>query len=144
MVTEYPGNAIPAPGFYAGGDTVDLELMYSMHNYVQKGVTLKPGQGVLKTGTVLARDEASKRYVKYNAAGSGGAQKAVGILRKTVDTGSSDKAQVFLGNILYAGLVKLPLVREANGNIAVADLVALFPGSSADEHAAGGTFFRFG
>lgn len=143
MVTEYPGNAIPAPGFATGNDTVDLELLYSTVGYSQKGVTLKPGQGVLKTGTILARDTASKRYVKYVKGGTGGAGEPKGILRKTVDTGSSAGDQVFLGNILYSGFAKIGLVKAANGDISNEDLKAAFAGSRVDENAAGGGYFKF-
>lgn len=144
MVTEYTGNAIPAPGFATGGDTSDLELLYSTRDgYHQKGVTLKPGQGVLLQGTILARETATKQYVKYDADGTGGANEAKGILRLSVDTGSSADAQKFLGNILYSGTVKLPQVVEANDDIAVTDLVDIFSGSTADEDAPNGGFFRF-
>ena len=46
--TQYTGNAIPAPGNVEGPRTgEDLEVLYSMVGYIQKGVTLKQGQGVL-------------------------------------------------------------------------------------------------
>ena len=56
----YMGNSIPAPGYNIGENVVDEEILYSMHNYVQKGVTLKPGQGVLLAGTFLDQDPTSK------------------------------------------------------------------------------------
>ena len=54
-MTEYVGNAIPAPGFKKGGWTTDQELLMSSNpgSYHQKGVTLKSGQGVLLLGILI-------------------------------------------------------------------------------------------
>lgn len=112
MVTQYPGNAIPAPGLSTGPNTQDLELMHSMHGYVQKGVTLKPGQGVLPLGTFLKQDPTDKRYVRATSAAE-----VEGVLRKTVDTGTSTDAQVWQANILFGGSLKLPLVSSANSGV---------------------------
>lgn len=109
--TEYFGNSIPAPGFYSGGQAVDDEILYSSdHNYTQKGVTLKPGQGVLLGGTLLKKDTASKQYVKTTTPAD-----AVGILRKTTNTDA--EGRTWQGNILYSGLVKLAAVRAANSGV---------------------------
>lgn len=113
MVTQYPGNAIPAPGLTTGPNTHDQELLYSTVGYVQKGVTLKPGQGVLPLGTFLKQDAGTKQYVKATAAAD-----AAGVLRATVDTGVDTAAQVWLANILYGGTLKLSHVSTANSGIA--------------------------
>lgn len=120
-MVDYIGNSIPGPGLVTKAPQyVDDELLYSHdHNYVQKGVTLEPGQGVLLLGTILARKTSTKRYVKFVSGGSGGAEVALGILRKTTDTGSSADAQVFLANILYAGLLKLAAVSAANSGTTI-------------------------
>ena len=119
-MADYPqsGNSIPAPSFKNGGYTVDDELLYSAHNYVQKGVTLKPGQGVLPLGTFLAQDPTTKQYVKYTNTAN-----IVGVLRKTTDTGATTDAQVWLGNILYAGLLKLSAVSAANSGVTMTNVL---------------------
>jgi hypothetical protein len=119
--TQYTGNAIPAPGNVAGPSTgEDLEVLYSMVGYVQKGVTLKQGQGVLPTGTFLRQDAATKKYIKATAAGT-----VEGVLRKTVDTGtdSGAAAQVWLGNILYGGTLKLSVVASANSGMTLTSVL---------------------
>lgn len=118
MALEYTGNAIPAPGMAKGLHTNDLELLYSAHNYIQKGVTLKAGQGVLLLGTFLKQDTATKKYVKTTVAAD-----ATGVLRKTVDTGTDVEGQVWLGNILYAGVLKLDLVTAANSGVTLTDVL---------------------
>lgn len=112
------GNEIPAPGVYRGKTVPNDEILYSYTGrFTQKGVTLKPGQGVLHAGTVLARDNASKKYVKYSSGGSGGHNVAVGILRKTVDTGTDVNAPAYLGNIVISGILRLDKVSSANGGV---------------------------
>lgn len=123
------GNEIPAPGVYKGVTVANDEILYSYTGrFTQKGVTLKSGQGVLVAGTVLARETASKKYVKYNAGGGGGTNVAVGILRKSVDTGSDAAAPSYLANIIISGILKLVKVSSANagGDTAV---LAAFTGS---------------
>lgn len=114
---QYPGNAIPAPGLFRGNISVDDELLYSANNYEQKGVTLEPGQGVLPLGTILARKTSTKRYVKYNSAGSDGTNAAAGFLRQTTDTGTDVNGAVWQANILYSGLLKLAAVQAANSGV---------------------------
>src|ERR671913_339281 len=95
------GNEIPAPGVYKGAVIANDEILYSYTGrFTQKGVTLKPGQGVLVAGTVLARQTSSKKYVKYASGGGDGSNVAVGILRKTVDTTNDAAAPAYLGNII--------------------------------------------
>lgn len=114
-MAEYPGDIIPVPSYQEGAFTTDEELLYSTNGgFTQKGVTLKPGQGVLPLGTILAKETASKKYVKYNNAGSGGAEVAVGILRKTVDTGATADAPGRQANIVIAGILNLTYVQAAN------------------------------
>lgn len=117
-MVDYPGNAIPAPGYNRGSNVPDDELLYSTVGFTQKGVTLAPGQGVLKLGTALARRNSDKLYVKFVSGGSGGAETAVGILRKTVDTGSDADGQKYQGNVVIAGILKLSKISAANGGSA--------------------------
>jgi hypothetical protein len=63
------------------------ELLASMVAYRQRGVTLAAGQGVLPTGSVLARHTASGKYFLFNQGASDGRQTAVGVLRDGRDTG---------------------------------------------------------
>lgn len=123
MTLEYTGNSVPAPGLAFGFHTNDDELLYSTANYEQKGVTLEPGQGVLLLGTILARKTSTKRYVKYVAGGSGGAEVALGFLRKTTDTGLTATGQVWLGNILYAGFLNLSKVSAANSGVTLSGIL---------------------
>lgn len=129
-MTEYVGNSIPSPGFNRGDYANDDELLYSTARFTQKGVTLKAGQGVLLLGTVLAQDTASKQYVKYNSAGSGGANVARGVLRNSVDTGSDSSGATFQGNIVISGILKLSALSAANGG--TGSLEAAITGSRVD------------
>lgn len=112
------GNSIPAPSYVEGGYTVDDELLYSAHNYIQKGVTLKPGQGVLPLGTFLAQDSGTKQYVK-----STNTSLITGVLRQTTDTGATADAQVWQANILYAGLLKYSAVSAANSGVTLTNVL---------------------
>jgi hypothetical protein len=114
-MVDYAGNAIPAAGITRGPHVPDTEILYSTAGFTQKGVTLAAGQGVLQAGTVLARRTSDKLYVKYSSGGADGAGTAVGILRKTVDTGSDSNGQKYMGNIVIAGILKLAAVSSANG-----------------------------
>lgn len=130
MANEYYGNAMPAPGVHQIGQVVpDREVLYSMHGYTQKGVTLKPGQGVLKAGTILVQDSASKQYVAAKDATSVTAR---GFLRQTVDTGSTADSHPMLGNVIEQGMVKLAVVTAANPDIEQASLDDAFPGARID------------
>lgn len=122
-MVDYAGNAIPAAGITRGVNVPDDELLYSTAGFTQKGVTLAAGQGVLPLGTVLARRTDNKLYVKFASGGGNGTGYPVGILRKTVDTGSDVNGQKYLANIVVAGILKLSKVSSANGgttNITVA------------------------
>jgi hypothetical protein len=128
---DYTGNSVPAAGFYESGFTNDDELLWSAHNYVQKGVRLKPGQGVLLLGTFLKQDTATKQYVRATAAD------ATAILRKTTGTGTTPDAKAWMANILLAGFLKLDRVQKANPDVAD---VGTYPKSTVD--AAQG-YFKF-
>lgn len=115
---EYPGNAIPAPGFNKGGQSIDEELMFSMQGYTQKGVTLKAGQGVLRLGTALEQDPTTKRYIKATSAAN-----ALGFLRSTTNTGTDPEGQAYLGNIVHAGLLKLAHLKSANSGMTLTSVL---------------------
>lgn len=116
-MVDYTGNAIPAAGINRGNHVPDDEILYSTVGLTQKGVTLKPGQGVLKAGTALARETSTKLYVKFASGGSDGTGTPVGILRKTVDTGADAGGQKYLANVVIAGILKLGSVSSANGGV---------------------------
>lgn len=107
-MVDYTGNAIPAPGYAKGGHSVDDELLYSTVGFTQKGVTLKPGQGVLLLGTLIKQDSATKQYVKTTGTD------AEGLLRQTTDTGTDAEGQAWQANIVIAGIAKLAKVTSAN------------------------------
>ena len=114
---EYYGNSMPGPGYATSATTVDDELMYSMVGYTQKGVTLKPGQGVLLLGTLLKQDPSTKMYVKTTS-------NAEGVLRQTTDTGSDADGQRWQGNIVLAGMLKLSKVSAANSGVTLTSVLA--------------------
>lgn len=111
MTNAYYGNSMPAPDYQvAAYTTVDDELQYSTVGFTQKGVTLKPGQGVLLLGTLLKQDAATKMYVKAND------NTATGVLRQTTDTGASASAQKWQANIVIAGILNLSKMVAANSS----------------------------
>lgn len=124
---EYPGNAIPSPGYWQASPTTDDELLASMNGYTQWGVTLKAGQGVLLLGTPLAYETTTKRWVATLATGSNGITTARGFLRQTVDTGSDSGGKEFQNNIVTFGAIKLAKVTAAiaavSGAKALADVL---------------------
>lgn len=111
------GNSIPAPDFRVNGTYVDDELLFSTVGYTQKGVTLKPGQGVLLLGTGIKQDPATKLYVKTTTPGD-----IEGFLRQTTDTGSSANAQKFQQNIVIAGILKLAKIQAANSGVTLTNI----------------------
>jgi hypothetical protein len=120
---EYTGNAIPAPGFRTGGGVIDDELQFSTNAFSQKGVTLKPGQGVLLLGTLIKQDPTTKQYVRATASD------AQGVLRQSVDTGTNPDGQVWQGNIVTMGQLKLSKMQAANSGV---DLTSGVLGSRVD------------
>ena len=114
---EYTGNSIPGPSITrASKFTTDDELLYSTVGYTQKGVTLKPGQGVLLLGTLIKQDATSKMYIKTTA-------DAEGVLRKTTDTGTDADGQVWMGNIVLTGILKLSKVAAANSGVTLTSVL---------------------
>ncbi len=112
---EYPGNAIPAPGYAKGGQTIDEELLYSTNGgFTQKGVTLAAGQGVLRLGTLLKQNPTTKLYEKATTGSD-----ALGFLRMTVDTGTDVNGQRWQGNIVHTGFLKLAHVQQANSGVSL-------------------------
>lgn len=116
-MVDYAGNAIPAAGITRGTNVPDDEILYSTVGFTQKGVTLAAGKGTLVAGTVLARRTTTKLYEKYASGGSDGTNVPVGVLRKTVETGSDANGQKYLANIVIAGILKLQKVSSANGGV---------------------------
>lgn len=117
-MVDYAGNAIPAAGITRGPNVPDDEILYSTVGFTQKGVTLAAGKGVVYAGTVLARRTSTKLYEKWSNGGGDGIGTPVGVLRKTVDTGSDADGQKYLANIVVAGILKLSKVSSANGGVA--------------------------
>lgn len=70
------------------------ELLLSYAGFTQRGVTLAAGQGVLPTGTIIARHVASGRYFSYQAGATDGRQTPVGVLRDSRDTGGPGAASL--------------------------------------------------
>ena len=108
-MAEQIGNHLPAPAQSEGAKYINDELLYSTEGYVQKGVTLKPGQGVLPLGTLLKQDGSTKQYVKATD------NTATGVLRQSVDTDLDGK--VWQANILYAGILRYTVVSSANPGV---------------------------
>ena len=109
------GNEIPAAGISRTANVPNDEILYSTAGFTQKGVTLAPGKGLLIGGTVLARNSSTKLYEKWVNGGANGTGTPVGVLRKTVETGSDTNGQKYLANIVIAGILKLSKVSSANG-----------------------------
>lgn len=111
------GNAVPAPSGITRSDFIaDPEVLYSTNpgSYVQKGVTLAPGQGLLRAGTLLKRNNTTKFYEKTTSQSD-----AEGFLRATTETGtdSSEDAPKYQGNILFAGVLQLAKIKAANSGV---------------------------
>jgi len=70
------------------------ELLLSTAGFTQRGVTLAAGQGVLPTGTIIARHTASGKYFAYQSGASDGRQIAIGVLRDSRDTGGPGAASL--------------------------------------------------
>ena len=104
------GNTIPAPtGKYSLTFDIRQELLYSSKDLQQRGVTLKPGQGVLLLGTALKKDTSSNYYVKATSAAT-----TAGFLRQTTDTGADSSGDAWQANIVYGGWLKFNLASSAN------------------------------
>jgi hypothetical protein len=92
------------------------ELLLSMAGYTQRGVTLAAGQGVLPTGTIIARHTASGRYFAYQGAATDGRGVALGVLRDGRDTGGQ-------------GVASLAAFNTASGTAANPDSITLAGGA---------------
>jgi hypothetical protein len=99
------GNLVPAPQLSYIDEITPIEILFSTVGLQQKGMTIKAGQGKILAGTAMARETATKKWVKYNDAGSGGFEICRGFLRDTVDTGSTGDPE-YLGNIVNAGMLR--------------------------------------
>lgn len=77
------------------------ELLLSTAGYTQRGVTLAGGQGVLPTGTVIARHSASGKWFIYQSGATDGRQTPLGILRDARDTGGNGYSSVAAYNAAY-------------------------------------------
>lgn len=128
-MAEQFGNTIPAPSYNEGPYIANDELLFSTRGLVQKGVTLKPGQGVLLLGTLLDQDPATKQYVKTVTPAN-----AKGVLRQTTDTDFGGKT--WQANIVYAGTLALAKVKAANSGVTLSSV----PGVRIDEVAG---YFKF-
>lgn len=113
----YTGNAIPAPSYTSSATSVDDELLYSTVGYTQKGVTLKPGQGVLLLGTLIKRDSATKMYVKATD------NTAEGLLRQTTDTGTDPSGAAWQANIVITAIAKHEKVVAANSGVTLTSVL---------------------
>ncbi len=123
MATEYTGNAIPAASVTDGPDEADVEILLSTQGWTQKGVTLKPGQGVIPAGCVMAQETSTKLWVIYDTNGSDGYDTARGILRQSVDTGTEEDGKRYAGNIVVQGILRNSVLSGADGS-AISDLNA--------------------
>jgi Bacteriophage lambda head decoration protein D len=77
------------------------ELLLSTAGYTQRGVTLAGGQGVLPTGTVIARHSASGKWFQYQSGATDGRQTPLGILRDSRDSGGNGYSTVAAYNAAY-------------------------------------------
>jgi hypothetical protein len=113
--TLYGPGFNPSTGIY-GDDVGEFvapvveELLYSTQGgYTQKGCTLAAGQGVVRSGSIIA-SRADGLYVKAGAAGAGAAE---GVLHFTVDTGTDTGGPTYQGNIVIQGILKNSVVQAA-------------------------------
>ena len=114
------GNAIPSPSFSRAGFIADQEILASTNtgSYIQKGVTLAPGQGLLQRGTLLKRNETTKYYEKTTTPAD-----AEGILRATTETGPNGTTDTYQGNILFAGVLQLDKIKDANSGVTISSAI---------------------
>lgn len=111
-MAEHEGNVLRPPGITPGQSYQPKEILASYARFTQKGVTLLGGQGVLEAGTVLGRVTATKKYKPYASGNSDGTETPLGVLRESVDTGTSagGNAEDKLGNIVISGILKNSLL----------------------------------
>jgi Bacteriophage lambda head decoration protein D len=73
---------------------VVYELLLSMQGYTQRGITLAAGQGMIPTGTILARCSGNGKWYQYSSGATDGRGVALGVLRDSRDTGGSGYASL--------------------------------------------------
>lgn len=120
MVSQF-GDVVPSPGFYSGDPSEGQpDILYSQSALELHGGTLAPGQGVLRWGTAVSFDSATKRYKKATAAGD-----VVGFLRYGVNTGDSADAQPRQGLFVMGGVLKASTLQVNSVNLDAAGKKAL-------------------
>jgi hypothetical protein len=105
------GDVILAPGSPARiGPTTDVELLSSTNpgSYLQRGVTLKVGQGYLPVGAPLKKDSGTNYYV-VDTANSTAVEGFLRYAANTGVTGDIPKA----ANIVTRGTLKYSVVKAA-------------------------------
>jgi len=116
------GNAgLKLPSF---GETVPLTVPGQIFQHypvdaIIEGATLLADQGILPAGCALGYQSATKKYVLYDNAGSGGAETCKGFLLEKMDTTDAD----CLANIVLGGALKNSALSGADSN-AITDLNA--------------------
>jgi hypothetical protein len=102
-----PGFIKPTHGYGATfGDEFHAEAVQELlasvsAGYTQRGVTLAGGQGLLPTGTIIARNTASGKYLVYQGGATDGRQTPLGVLRDARDTGGNGYTTVSAYNAAY-------------------------------------------
>lgn len=105
------GDVIPSPGFTRYDATPGQpDILYSQSGAEFHGGTMAPGNGVLRYGTALKFDEATKQYSAASAA-----SEVVGFLRYSVDTGSSAEAPLRQGLFVMGGVLKADQLQMPSG-----------------------------
>lgn len=118
---------VPKTGAVAEVKPGDVLASYSPPPFI-KGGTIKGGQGLIAAGTVMAYETATKKYVKYNNGGSGGAEIAKCVIRDAVQTGTGGAPPTGtdedkLADLIFVGILKSANLVGWDAN-AVADLEA--------------------
>lgn len=120
MVSQF-GDVVPSPGFYSGDPSEGQpDILYSQSALELHGGTLAPGQGVLRWGTAVSFDSATKRYKKATAAAD-----VVGFLRYSVNTGDSADAQPRQGLFVMGGVLKSSTLQVNGADLDTAGKKAL-------------------
>jgi hypothetical protein len=114
---EYPGNAIPAPGYAKGGQIHRRGTALQHGRLHPEGRHAEEGQGVLPLGTFLKQDATTKQYVKTTDPAE-----VQGVLRQTTDTGTSTDERAFLGNIVLR-LPEVVHVTAANSGVTLTSVL---------------------
>jgi hypothetical protein len=106
-MAEAWGNVLDPPQTGVVAEVKPGDILAAMgHGIIKKGVTIKGGQGLLVAGQAIARETATKKYVKYATGGSGGADVCKGFLMEAVETGTGGTSKDKLANIVEGGTLK--------------------------------------